>query len=181
MSGFYFPQGFLTGVLQAHSRLYKIPIDTLSFKFKVLGIDNKDKLTVAPEVHFFIISEWCLCRRFVFGRSQVRGQGRFAGWSGRGKTVLPYAHHSLPTSGKLYTETEHLPMPMLQDFKQSRCAIDDRSEYQLYPACRPPYKAFPSRVLDFERNCPFESVRRLIYKLMIKNLIYFTSFYLDEL
>ena len=53
MSGFYFPQGFLTGVLQAHSRLYKIPIDTLSFKFKVLGIDNKDKLTVAPEVHFF--------------------------------------------------------------------------------------------------------------------------------
>ena len=28
MSGFYFQQGFLTGVLQAHSRLYKIPIDT---------------------------------------------------------------------------------------------------------------------------------------------------------
>lgn len=41
MSGFYFPQGFLTGVLQAHSRLYKIPIDTLSFKFKVLAVDNK--------------------------------------------------------------------------------------------------------------------------------------------
>jgi dynein heavy chain len=36
MSGFYFPQGFLTGVLQTHSRLYKIPIDTLNFKFKVL-------------------------------------------------------------------------------------------------------------------------------------------------
>jgi dynein heavy chain len=50
MSGFYFPQGFLTGVLQAHSRLYKIPIDTLSFKFKVLGIDNKEKLSASPEV-----------------------------------------------------------------------------------------------------------------------------------
>jgi dynein heavy chain, axonemal len=49
MSGFYFPQGFLTGVLQSHARLYKIPIDTLSFKFKVLAIE-KEKLTNAPEV-----------------------------------------------------------------------------------------------------------------------------------
>lgn len=48
MSGFYFPQGFLTGVLQAHSRQYKIPIDTLNFKFKVLAIDNKEKLTMPP-------------------------------------------------------------------------------------------------------------------------------------
>lgn len=47
MSGFYFPQGFLTGVLQTHSRLYKIPIDTLSFKFKVLAVE-KDKLTAGP-------------------------------------------------------------------------------------------------------------------------------------
>ena len=40
MSGFYFPQGFLTGVLQAHSRLYKIPIDTLVFKFRVLQAEK---------------------------------------------------------------------------------------------------------------------------------------------
>lgn len=49
MSGFYFPQGFLTGVLQTHARQYKIPIDTLSFKFKVLALE-KEKLTNAPEV-----------------------------------------------------------------------------------------------------------------------------------
>ena len=59
MSGFYFPQGFLTGVLQTHSRLYKIPIDTLNFKFRVLGVD-KDKLTAGPEVIIFFILEWCL-------------------------------------------------------------------------------------------------------------------------
>ena len=47
MSGFYFPQGFLTGVLQAHSRLYKIPIDTLSFKFRVLQVE-KEKLMSGP-------------------------------------------------------------------------------------------------------------------------------------
>ena len=53
MSGFYFPQGFLSGVLQTHARLYKIPIDTLSFKFKVLAIE-KEKLTNAPEVCFLL-------------------------------------------------------------------------------------------------------------------------------
>ena len=38
MSGFYFPQGFLTAVLQTHSRTHILPIDTLSFKFKVLAV-----------------------------------------------------------------------------------------------------------------------------------------------
>lgn len=51
MSGFYFPQGFLTGVLQTHARQYKIPIDTLNFKFKVLALE-KDKLSGSPEVFF---------------------------------------------------------------------------------------------------------------------------------
>ena len=53
MSGFYFPQGFLTGVLQTHARQYKIPIDTLSFKFKVMPIE-KDKLVGSPEVHYLL-------------------------------------------------------------------------------------------------------------------------------
>lgn len=33
ISGFYFPQGFMTGMLQSHSRKYAIPIDTLGIKF----------------------------------------------------------------------------------------------------------------------------------------------------
>lgn len=33
LSGFFFPQGFMTGSLQTHARLHKIPIDKISFGF----------------------------------------------------------------------------------------------------------------------------------------------------
>ncbi|KAK9882719.1 hypothetical protein WA026_022770 [Henosepilachna vigintioctopunctata] len=35
LSGFYFPQGFLTGTLQTHARKYNLPIDQLKFEFVV--------------------------------------------------------------------------------------------------------------------------------------------------
>eukprot|EP00764_Aduncisulcus_paluster_P007054 gnl/Carplike_NY0171/2326_a3133_461.p1 GENE.gnl/Carplike_NY0171/2326_a3133_461~~gnl/Carplike_NY0171/2326_a3133_461.p1 ORF type:complete len:1186 (-),score=357.54 gnl/Carplike_NY0171/2326_a3133_461:181-3237(-) len=43
LSGFFFPQGFITGVLQQHSRKHQKPIDILRFRFTV-----KDILFIEP-------------------------------------------------------------------------------------------------------------------------------------
>jgi len=36
VSGFYFPQAFITGTLQNHARKHQLPIDTVSFGFCIL-------------------------------------------------------------------------------------------------------------------------------------------------
>lgn len=48
LSGFFFPQGFMTGALQTYARKTRIAIDTLTFKTNILSLSQED-VTVAPE------------------------------------------------------------------------------------------------------------------------------------
>jgi dynein heavy chain, axonemal len=48
VSSFFFPQGFMTAVLQTYARKEIIPIDELVFQTKVLDKESED-ITVVPE------------------------------------------------------------------------------------------------------------------------------------
>lgn len=48
ISGLFFPQGFLTGVLQTHSRQYKIAIDELGWAFEVLEAEEPEQVEERP-------------------------------------------------------------------------------------------------------------------------------------
>lgn len=54
LPGFFFPQAFLTGSLQNHSRKYKIPIDTLSFTFQVLDVYERSEVEIPAEDGVYI-------------------------------------------------------------------------------------------------------------------------------
>lgn len=54
MSGFFFPQGFMTGALQNHSRKYRIPIDTLNFTFSVMDVYKPQEILSSPEDGMYI-------------------------------------------------------------------------------------------------------------------------------
>ena len=47
LSGFFFPQGFLTGTLQNHARRSDVPIDKLSFEF-IMKSESEDQITAPP-------------------------------------------------------------------------------------------------------------------------------------
>mmetsp|Transcript_28327 Transcript_28327/g.25133 ORF Transcript_28327/g.25133 Transcript_28327/m.25133 type:complete len:225 (-) Transcript_28327:49-723(-) len=49
ISAFFFPQGFLTSVLQNYARKFKIPIDVLSFGFDFMETTEIDLVKTAPE------------------------------------------------------------------------------------------------------------------------------------
>lgn len=53
VSGFFFPQGFLTAILQNYARKYRFPIDTVSFSF-VMRDEIAQDITVKPDDGCFI-------------------------------------------------------------------------------------------------------------------------------
>jgi len=54
ISSFYFPQGFLTSILQGYSRLNLIPVDQLSFEFVMQDTSDTADLDGAPEEGVYI-------------------------------------------------------------------------------------------------------------------------------
>eukprot|EP00505_MAST-04D_sp_SCG-Rhode-Island_P000545 Stramenopile-MAST_4_protein_545 len=55
---FFFPQGFLTGVLQNHARQYMVPIDALDFSYRMIDNTKVAQRRNGPKVGVFINGLW---------------------------------------------------------------------------------------------------------------------------
>ncbi|CAD7695715.1 unnamed protein product [Ostreobium quekettii] len=58
LPGFFFPQGFMTGVLQMHARKESIPIDALNFGFEVTEAETGDDVASPPEDGIYVNGLW---------------------------------------------------------------------------------------------------------------------------
>ena len=72
ISGFYFPQGFLTAILQNYARKYRYPIDTISFDF-ILHDVERSSLSTKPADGAYV---WGLCSRSSCTRRCPRSSWR---------------------------------------------------------------------------------------------------------
>jgi dynein heavy chain len=50
----FFPQGFLTGVLQTHARQYRIAIEKLDFAFEIMEQEGPEEIEGKPEDGVYI-------------------------------------------------------------------------------------------------------------------------------
>ena len=61
ISGLFFPQGFITGVLQNHARETKIPISDITFKYSVLDrLPENINKAATVYLYIFILLGWCV-------------------------------------------------------------------------------------------------------------------------
>ena len=58
LPGFFFPQGFMTGVLQMHARKKSIPIDALNFGFRVTNMEGPEAFVDPPEDGIYVNGLW---------------------------------------------------------------------------------------------------------------------------
>lgn len=58
---FFFPQGFMTALLQSFARKYKIPIDILSFKFTVFPFYTPEQVNRSPGDGVYIYGLFLEC------------------------------------------------------------------------------------------------------------------------
>lgn len=71
LSAFFFPQGFLTSVLQNYARKYKTPIDILGFAFEFLDFIEIEKAHAHPEDGCYIYGLFIEGCRYDFKHGRV--------------------------------------------------------------------------------------------------------------
>ncbi len=71
ISGFFFPQAFLTGTLQNYARRNVISIDTITFGFEVMHTENENEIAAAPSDGCYIRGLYIEGARWDHGKKRL--------------------------------------------------------------------------------------------------------------
>jgi len=76
ISGFFFPQGFMTSVLQRYARRTKIPIDTLRFRTTPLKVKDEKSIEKAPTKGAYAYGLYLQGAGWDFEKAELRESDR---------------------------------------------------------------------------------------------------------
>ena len=171
ISGFFFPQGFMTGCLQTHARLYRIAIDELSFSFEVLEFEEPSQVEERAKDGVFIYGVYMDGARYNREQKCIDEQipvstfNPLANFDNLiGRTVRPHATDPLQAREGLLAERGRVLLPHVQDWAQKRCALHDWPVDQLRDQRRVTMQLGDvpaARALDPQSCCTFVPAERL--------------------
>ena len=71
LPAFFFQQGFMTGMLQLHARRYQLPIDTLSYTYKIMKYEKAAEVPEPPKDGVYIEGFFIVGARFDRATSMI--------------------------------------------------------------------------------------------------------------
>jgi dynein heavy chain len=71
LPAFFFQQGFMTGMLQLHARRYQLPIDTLSYTYKIMKYEKATEVPEPPKDGVYIEGFFIVGARFDRATSMI--------------------------------------------------------------------------------------------------------------
>jgi len=107
ISGFFFPQGFLTGALQNHARRYKCAVDTLSFGFTMRVMESAEDVTAANVPDDGVLVDGMFLEGARWDRKQKKLR---LGYPGQLLSPVPVIHFRPMEDYTLPQEDYHCPL-----------------------------------------------------------------------
>lgn len=138
ISGMFFPQGFMTGCLQTHARLYKIAIDRLNFSFQVMQEETLEEVEEVPEDGVYVHGFYMDGARYNRDDQVIDDQLPVSANQFPNSTppleraVQPNACYLAEASDRLRAQHRRVLMPLLQDRQTRGYALNHRAVDQLY-------------------------------------------------
>lgn len=136
ISGFFFPQGFLTGALQNHARRYKCSVDTLSFGYNMRVMESREDVATSNVPDDGVLVDGMFLEGARWDRKQKKLR---PGYPGQLLSPVPVIHFRPLENYVLPSEDYHCPLYKTNE----RAGVLSTTGQSTNFICEPPPCALP--------------------------------------